>query len=57
MNPENAWKHFAETGRIADYLLYREAKNAVEPFFLKGETENVNEVQNRRSDPEGTGHK
>ena len=27
MNMEQAWKNFAETGRVEDYLLYWEAKN------------------------------
>ena len=53
MNMEQAWKNFAQSGRVEDYLLYREVKNCtVKP--TEGLSEDGYEIQHGRINTDGT---
>lgn len=57
MDEGTAWRNFAATGSVADYLIYREAKACAPQEFFDKHTEVPDEVQNRRSDTDGTDNK
>ncbi len=56
MDEYGAWEHFAATGRVEDYLLYREVKNSTAKP-QDGIMEDAYEIQYGRSDTDGTDNK
>lgn len=54
MDAEKAWNQFRTTGSVADYLLYRNAKNCTAKELSGPHMEETDEVQNRWSDITGT---
>ena len=56
MDENTAWNRFAASGRVEDYLIYKQAKACAPQTFSDIHTEAVNENQNRGSDTDGTNY-
>ncbi len=53
MDENRAWEIFVSTGRIEDYLNYREVKNMTSGVFCT-DAEDVNDNSDGRSNPDRT---
>ena len=45
MDEDTAWEAFVSSGRVQDYLLYRQAKNCIEQRYFGKGTEDGNEIE------------
>lgn len=53
MDEDAAWRCFASSGSVQDYLLYRQAKDCIrEKYFGSDGSEEKDEIQHRGADIE-----
>lgn len=51
MDEDAAWRSFAESGSVQDYLLYRQAKDCIrERYFGENGSEEKDEIQHGGTD-------